>query len=97
MDSQGVGTVKKQNLNTVTNFPFGKGAPIGISSLASAQQVHSQSCNLTGMEECSGVSVLILIVLASWRVLVATSIEFVRNRQLQASDASDSHLFCSAH
>jgi len=51
----------------VAGFPFGLGAPKGISSFASAQQEHSQSCILTGMFEQSGVSVLILI--AAWRIL----------------------------
>jgi len=50
----------------VTGFPFGAGASEGISSLASAQQEHSQPCNLTGMFEQSGASALILI--AEWRI-----------------------------
>ena len=51
----------------VTSFPFGLGASKGISSFASAQQVHSQSCILIGTLEQSGVSVLILF--AAWRTL----------------------------
>jgi len=51
---------------TVAGFPFGLGASKGVSSFASAQQVCSQSCILTGTLEQSGVSVLILFV--TWRI-----------------------------
>jgi len=50
--------LESKNDVTVAGFPFGLGASKGISSFASAQQEHSQSCILTGMSEQSSVSVL---------------------------------------